>query len=128
MQDENPDKLTRQSLAEKLKHAFAIEEDYKISEEDFALLSKLADQIVKRNLADAALLFLESVSPLNFIGSQALYFFQPIANIIMNTKEMEQLAAILEHRQAIPIFEDLIEKTKKRETHPTLQVRREKTN
>lgn len=96
----------------KLKYAFTIEDEakQKFSEEEMALLNKVADIVIRKRLSAPAVMFLESVRPLNFLGSQAMVFFQPIVSLVVSTKEMELLAQILERRSSIPLFIELIEK------------------
>lgn len=94
-----------------LKHAFAVDSgEADFTPEDMALLQKIAGGVVKRQLATPAIMFLESVRPLNFLGSQTLIFFQPIVDMIISTTEMERFSRILERRKSIPILIDLIEK------------------
>ena len=51
-----------------------------------------------------AILFLESVKPLSFIGSQALYFFEPMVRAIFSVPEYERFAALLERRENIEVL------------------------
>ncbi len=95
-----------------LKHAFAIEDfSDPLGSEDIALLQRLANGIVRRNLAVPAIMFLESVRPLNFIGSQAMTFFNPIINCAIETRNFERMAVILERRSSVPLLIDMIEKS-----------------
>jgi hypothetical protein len=96
----------------KLKYAFAVEDESfnKFSEEEMSLLNKVADIVIKRRLAAPALMFLESVRPLNFLGSQVIVFFEPIVAMVISTKELGMFAQILEKRKSIPLLIDLIEK------------------
>lgn len=90
-------------LREGLKHAFAVKpDDQPLSPEDVQLLERVADAIVKRGMAAPATLFLESMGPMNFLGSQALHFLTPILEMAFNTKEVEQVARLLEQRETIP--------------------------
>ncbi|MBI5778180.1 MAG: hypothetical protein HZA49_01825 [Planctomycetes bacterium] len=102
----------KQGFWDKVRYAFATEDESKtvFSEEETALLNKVADAVVKRRLAAPALMFLESVRPLNFLSSQAMVFFQPIVSLAISTKEVELLAQILERRKSIPFLIELIEK------------------
>lgn len=94
-----------------LKHAFAVDSgETDFTPEDMALLQKIAGGVVKRQLATPAMMFLESVRPLNFLGSQVLIFFQPIVGMVISTTEMERFSQILERRSSISILIDLIEK------------------
>ena len=93
-----------------LKHAFAIKTEAEpLSQEDAALLEKIAVVVVDRHMAGPALLFLESAGPMNFLGSQALHFLTPILDLACESRELEQAARLLERRDAIPRLIDLIE-------------------
>jgi hypothetical protein len=94
-----------------LRHAFAVEDPSEpLNSDDLALLQRLADGIVRRRLAAPAVMFLESVRPLNFIGSQAMVFFNPIINCVIETKNFERMSAILERRSSVTLLIDMIEK------------------
>lgn len=76
-----------------------------LSDEDRALLDKLAEGIARRRLTPAALFFLESVKPLGFLGSQVMFFLQPIIQIIwQNPATYERLAKLLERRGSIELL------------------------
>ncbi len=51
-----------------------------------------------------AILFLESVKPLSFVGSQALYFFEPMVRALFTVPEYERFAALLERRENLEIL------------------------
>ncbi|MCG3778679.1 MAG: hypothetical protein JW388_1403 [Nitrospira sp.] len=101
--------FSKTSLAEtwgrfraELSHAFSTRskaEEFSI--EDLALLERVADAVVKRRMAAPAMVFLESLGPMNFLGSQALYFLTPIIDWAFNVKEVEQVAYLLERRDTI---------------------------
>ena len=103
--------LTRlQALKTAVRHAFAIKpEGEPLTADDQALLDRVAAAVVSRRMAGPALLFLESAGPMNFLGSQALYFLTPILDLACDTREIERAAALLERRDAIPQLIDLIE-------------------
>ena len=69
--------------------------------EDLELLERVADAVVKRGMTAPATVFLESLGPMNFLGSQALYFLAPIVEWAFNAKEVEQVAWLLERRDTI---------------------------
>jgi hypothetical protein len=69
--------------------------------EDLELLERVADAVVKRGMTAPATVFLESLGPMNFLGSQALYFLAPIVEWAFNAKEVEQVARLLERRDTI---------------------------
>ncbi|MBH0190375.1 MAG: hypothetical protein HP492_01110 [Nitrospira sp.] len=72
-------------------------------------MERVADVIVKRGMAAPATVFLESMGPMNFLGSQALHFFTPIIECAFNVKEVEQVARLLERRDSIPRLIAIIE-------------------
>ena len=73
------------------------------AEED-AVLEKLAKKVVEWKMAVPAILFLESVKPLNFIGSQTMVFFEPIVQAVFNIKDYDTLRCALEKRKTIEIL------------------------
>ena len=91
-------------------HAFSMNiesEDFTI--EDLALLERVADTVVKREMTAPATVFLESLGPMNFLGSQALHFFTPIIELAFNAQEVSQVARLLERRETIARLIALIE-------------------
>jgi hypothetical protein len=97
-------------LKEAMKVAFAVEStDEGLSSEDQALLDKVAATVVARRMASPAMLFLESIGPMNFLGSQALHALTPILNLACHAREIERAAYLLERRDAIPRLLALIE-------------------
>jgi hypothetical protein len=92
------------------RHAFAVRpESQPLSIEDAELMERVADVIVKRGMAAPATVFLESMGPMNFLGSQALHLFTPIIECAFNVKEVEQVARLLERRDSIPRLIAIIE-------------------
>ena len=81
-----------------------------LPEEEEAVLDKLARKVVERHMAMPAILFLESVKPLNYIGSQAMVFFEPIVQSVFNFRDYDKLRSALEKRQTIEILLLRIEK------------------
>jgi hypothetical protein len=85
-----------------LRHAFAVQpENQPLSIDDVQLLERIAETIVKRGMAAPATMFLESMGPMNFLGSQALHFMTPIIDCAFNVKEVEQVARLLERRDTV---------------------------
>ncbi|HVQ19796.1 MAG TPA: hypothetical protein VMS23_02000 [Terrimicrobiaceae bacterium] len=110
--------FSKASLAEKwdrvreeLSHAFSATSDAEVfTTEDLALLERVADAVVKRGMTAPATVFLESLGPMNFLGSQALHFLTPIVEWAFNAKEVEQVARMLERRDTISRLILIIEK------------------
>lgn len=93
-----------------LRHAFALQpENQPLAVEDVQLLERIADVIVNRRMAAPATMFLESMGPMNFLGSQALHFLTPILDCAFNTKEVEQVARLLERRDTMTRLITIIE-------------------
>lgn len=91
-------------------HAFATKAETEVfTLEDLELLDRIADAVVKRGMASPATVFLESLGPMNFLGSQALHFLTPILEFAFNVKELEQVARLLERRDTITRLIALIE-------------------
>lgn len=72
-------------------------------------MERIADMIVKRGMTAPATVFLESMGPMNFLGSQALHFLTPVIDCAFNAKEVEQVAHLLERRDSIVRLITLIE-------------------
>jgi len=74
------------------------------------LIERLADWIVQRRMSTVAILFLESVRPMNFVGSQIMVIFQPAVQAVFKMPEWDELRLVLEQRESVGHFIDLIEK------------------
>jgi hypothetical protein len=93
-----------------LQHAFAVKGEHNgLSAEDLVLLERVAEAVVTRGMAVPAVLFLESLGPMNFLGSQALHCLTPILDAIFPQREIEQVACLLEKRTALAYLASLIE-------------------
>ena len=90
---------------ETLSHAFAVKDpNHAWSEEDLALVDRVAREVAKRRMQAPAILFLETMRPLNFVGSQVLAFLQPIAGAVLQNIQWERLGAILEQRESVDLL------------------------
>ncbi len=69
-----------------------------LSAEDDRLLADLALAVRRRGLETPAVLWLESVRPLSYLGSQALYFCEPLLQALVPSVKLGRLAGILEER------------------------------
>ncbi|MBN2719358.1 MAG: hypothetical protein JXX14_26140 [Deltaproteobacteria bacterium] len=95
---------------EKWQHAFALAPE--VAPEADALpdiLEKFAITVVKRRMETPAILFLEMVKPLNFLGSQLVFAAVPIAGVFTSADELSQVAKALEHRGVIAALVTRIE-------------------
>jgi len=97
-------------LTARIRHAFALEpEGQPLSPEDLALLERVAAAVVERGMATPAVLFLESVGPMNFLGSQALHFFTPLLEVVFPQRDVERVAFLLERRDTLSRLVAMIE-------------------
>lgn len=109
--------FTKASLTEQwdrvragLAHAFSTTPEAEaFATEDLALLQRVADAVVQRRMTAPAVVFLESLGPMSFLGSQALHFFAPIIDLAFSAHEVGQVAALLERRDTTVRLIALIE-------------------
>ncbi len=80
-----------------------------LTERQIELLGKIADRVIKYRMAMPAILFLESVRPLYYVGSQAMVFFAPIVHSLFSAKEYDEIQLALEHRETIAYLADVLE-------------------
>lgn len=81
------------------------------------LADQLARRIVRLKLSEAAVLFLESVRPLELLSGQALHFFAPLVSSFGHFSDYETLAGLLEERGGIDMLLRAIEQEE--EAHET---------
>ena len=72
-----------------------------LTEADRELLGHIALAIARRRMVGPAILFLESLRPLSYIGSQAMLFLRPFLTPLLNAERYDRLAEILERREGI---------------------------
>ena len=112
MSDKPDNKPSRwQRLREGVRHAFDLHGPHgTLDQEDLDLLDRLAHKMVGRRMTMPAILFLQSVQPLNAIGSQAMVFLRPfVAGIFFSPAQYDRLASVLERREGINALIDAIE-------------------
>jgi hypothetical protein len=68
---------------------------------DLALLERLAVRVVDLRLEVPAILALETGKPLSLLASQAMIFFEPIAQALFPGADYRRYAALAERRDAI---------------------------
>ena len=108
------------TLGQGIKRAFAVDSSKEpLTPVDEALLEKMATVVVQRRMARPTVLFLETLGPMNFLGSQALHFLTPILNMVCDARELEQAARLLERRDALPRLVALIEAKEEKESATT---------
>jgi len=75
--------------------------------EELAIIEKVAAKVVEWHMTVPAILFLESVKPLNYIGSQTLVFFEPIVQSVFSIKDYDVFRQAMERRENV---ENLLQK------------------
>lgn len=70
-----------------------------------------------------AILFLESVKPLSFVGSQAMYFFEPMVRALFAVPEYERFAALMERRESVEALLVAIERRDEEERRNEREAR-----
>ena len=99
-----------EKFRQEFRRAFALTPiETRYSAEDEALLCKVAALIVKRGMAAPALLFLESLGPLNFLGGQVVHGLKPFLDLLCNPVELDRLATMLERRDSVDRLVTLIQ-------------------
>lgn len=81
----------------------------RLSPDDRAMLESIARWLGERRLSVPAIVLLESTKPLNFIGSQLLFFFEPIVKAVVQGRNYTRFASIMEDRENVEEFLQLIE-------------------
>ncbi len=78
-------------------------------EEELAIIEKVTKKVVEKGMTVPAIIFLESVKPLNFISAQAMIFFEPIVQTIFNLRDYDTFRSALEKRPSIEMLIQRIE-------------------
>jgi hypothetical protein len=81
------------------------------------LFTMVAKKVVDMRLTPVAIVTLESVKPLTFVGSQLMVFFQPIFAAVFPFTQYEEFAALLEERANLEELIQVIEKLEDERKH-----------
>lgn len=82
------------------KESFKIEST-PLTPEQEQILDRIAKKVVYWKMTTPAILFLESVKPMNYVGSQMLVFFEPFVQTLFNVKEYNEFIKIVEERENV---------------------------
>lgn len=63
------------------------------------MIERVARFIAERHFAAAGIMLIESLRPLHSIGSQALYFVLPFAEILFDSKKYQQFALMIQNEE-----------------------------
>jgi hypothetical protein len=91
-----------------------------LTEQEDAVMEKIAKWVVKKQFTVPAILFLESIKPMNFIGSQVMVFFEPIVQSVFTFKDYTLFREALEKRESVEIL------LRKIEARDAVALKREK--
>jgi len=73
-------------------------------------IDRLAQRVVQLDLGLVATLFIESVRPLNFVGSQLMHFFSPFIHAFGQFPDYDALSTLLEDRRCVDALLEAIER------------------
>ena len=90
------------SWRHRLKQAFSLERyEAPLTDQERRLLERIAAAVVRRRMETPALFILESAKPLNYLGSQAMAFFEPVVRGLFAATDYGRVRRILERRQSV---------------------------
>ncbi|MCC6158897.1 MAG: hypothetical protein IT350_12665 [Deltaproteobacteria bacterium] len=110
------------------KNAFAVEgaDEAEFTDEERDLAGRVARKIVDRGLGLPGVLFIESARPLNFVGSQALAYFEPIVRGLVDWDDYTRFRVMLERRGSVELILGAIEAAEAERTIEIARARRER--
>jgi len=82
-----------------------------VSDEQRATVERVAEFIVRFGLTVPAILALETLRPLSFVGSQFMYLLSPAVTIFLTQHDWDSMAKLLEHREGMEYVLQIIERT-----------------
>ena len=90
------------AFIDSLKHAFAVEPELPAKTTGLpAALERIAGAIVDRGLETPAIILLQAVVPLSFLGSQAMFACWPLVKLASIEADYREVAAALEDRRTL---------------------------
>lgn len=86
-----------------LAHAFAVEKPgpAKPTPAEAEVIDRVLREVIRRQMTLPASIFLESVRPMTYLGSQAMHFFGPFMNVLIEPHAYKAFTAFLEKRGAV---------------------------
>jgi hypothetical protein len=69
-----------------------------------ALMADAARRVVAARMAVPAMMFLETLAPMNLVTASMLHALQPLLGIMLPADKLSAVATLLERREAIPAF------------------------
>lgn len=78
-----------------------VDDNPPLAEREEEIMTKLATKVVQWKMTVPAILFLESVKPLNFIGAQMMIFFEPFVQTLFNLRDYDTFREMMERRENV---------------------------
>jgi len=76
----------------------------KLTPEQRGIIDKLADWTVRRGMTVPAILFLETVKPLSYIGSQVVVAFAPVLEVLFDPCSITAFYTMMEDRKNVELL------------------------
>ncbi|MEM7810760.1 MAG: hypothetical protein AAF532_04705 [Planctomycetota bacterium] len=93
------------------RHAFSVDRaPFEPTEREAALIDGLVAEVARRGLTTAAVVTLETVTPLGRVGGQALRFLEPVLTAVADADGYRTVVAMLERPGAIAYVVDRLER------------------
>jgi len=86
-----------------LAHAFAVEKagPAKPTPAESQVVDRVLHEVIRRQMTMPASIFLESVRPMTYLGSQAMHFFSPFMTVLIEPGAYRAFSSFLEKRGAV---------------------------
>jgi hypothetical protein len=86
-----------------LAHAFAVEKPgpAKPTAAESEVIDRVLREVIRRGMTTPASIFLESIRPMTYLGSQAMHFFGPYMTVLVNPQAYRAFSTFLEKRGAV---------------------------
>ncbi len=84
-------------------------ERFEPTEEQIEAVDRVARFLVRFGMTVPAVLAIESMRPLGFVGSQFMHLLTPSIGVFLTTDQWNALASLLEKRRGVDVILDRIE-------------------
>ena len=91
--------------------------DLQVTEQQAAAAERVAAFIRRHGLVTPAVLYLESMRPLSFVGSQFMHVMSPAVTTFLSSSDWDALATLLEDRRGLEYLLTRIERTPEQVAH-----------
>lgn len=100
------------------------ERETPFDDEERVLLEGVAARIAHARFAVPAMMFLETVAPMNVVTASMLTIASPIWRIAIPSSRIDDVARLLERRDAIPSFLSMIDEAESRRVEQARAAKR----